>query len=332
VSPAPSAKGSLLPGFNLPYQPIRQHLYTAAELFDGFAPEEPASFARTLDFQIYRHFVSEGRGAPRNPYVGMMQALHDNAITQPTGALIAERRVAAIMGGHKMVRGSDAYMSVAVLARRLTRSGILVCSGGGPGGMEATHLGASLASYDDAALDRAVAVLKTQPVVPALGNIIGATGAVDDGLVAQAHGWFKPAYEVAGSLAGRDHSLAIPTWHYGHEPTTPFATHIAKYFQNSIREDGLLALARQGIVYAEGKAGTIQEIFQDGAQNYYQTVGHFSPMVLLGMEYWTAIYPVVDVLRKLFGAADFAKYVLVTDDVFDAARFIETFEAQLGII
>ena len=321
-----------MPGFNLPYQPIRQHLYTSAELFAGFEPEEPASFGRTLDFQIYRHFVTEGRGAPRNPYVGMMQALHDNAITQPTGTLIAERRVAAIMGGHKMPRGSDAYVNVAILARRLTRSGILVCSGGGPGGMEASHLGASLASHEDAALDRAIARLQKQPVVPALGNIVDPTGAVDDGLVAQAHEWFKPAYEVAWSLVARGQSLAIPTWHYGHEPTTPFATHIAKYFQNSIREDGLLALARQGIVYAEGKAGTIQEIFQDGAQNYYQTVGHFSPMVLLGVEYWTATYPVVDVLRKLFSPADFAKYVLLTDDVFAAARFIETFEPQLGIV
>ena len=35
---------------------------------------------------------------------------------------------------------------------------------------------------------------------------------------------------------GRDGGLGIPTWLYGHEPTTPFARVIAKYFQNSIRE------------------------------------------------------------------------------------------------
>jgi predicted Rossmann-fold nucleotide-binding protein len=255
----------------------------------------------------------------------MMQALHDNAITQPTAALIAERRVAAIMGGHKMPRDSDAYRNVALLARRLTRSGILVCSGGGPGGMEASHLGASVASQDDVELDRALAHLKLKPVVPALGNIVDSNGAIDHALVAQAHDWFKPAYEIALSTTSRDQSLAIPTWHYGHEPTTPFATHIAKYFQNSIREDGLLALAQQGVVYAEGKAGTIQEIFQDGAQNYYRTFGHFSPMVLLGVQYWTATYPVVDVLRKLFMRDDFTKYVLVTDDVSSAAQFIERF-------
>ena len=119
-------------------------------------------------------------------------------------------------------------------------------------------------------------------------------------------------------------SLAIPTWGYGHGPTTPFATHIAKYFQNSIREDGLLALAKQGIIYSEGKAGTIQEIFQDGAQNYYETFGCFSPMVLFGVQYWTTDFPVVGVLKKLF-PAEFGKRLLVTDDVHEAAEFIEKF-------
>ena len=96
-----------------------------------------------------------------------------------------------------------------------------------------------------------------------------------------------PAYQIANAITSPYDSLGIPTWHDGHEPTTPLATHIGKYFQNSIREDGLLALAKQGIVYAEGKAGTIQEIFQDGAQNYYKTFEYFSPMVLLSVKYWT---------------------------------------------
>jgi hypothetical protein len=48
-------------------------------------------------------------------------------------------------------------------------------------------------------------------------------------------------------------------------------------------------------------------------------------MVLIGVEYWTAEYPVVALLQKLFAPADFAKYVLVTDDIAAAARFIEQF-------
>jgi len=314
-----------MPGFSLPYEPIPQQLYTRTKLFEGFASDDPASWGRTADFVIYRYFVMEGRSAPTNPYIGMMQALHDNAITQSTAALIAGRRIAAIMGDHKMARDTSVYRDIAILARRLTRSGILLCTGGGPGAMEACHLGASLAAGADSDLDHALSVLKSQPVVPALGDILNSKGEVDPVLVARAHAWFKPAYEIAESILSPGQSLAIPTWHYGHEPTTPFATQIAKYFQNSLRENGLLALAKQGIVYFEGTAGTIQEIFQDGAQNFYRSFDYFSPMVLFGVEYWTAKYPVVSVLQKLFTAADFAKYVLVTDDVAAAARFIEGF-------
>lgn len=314
-----------MPGYNLPYEPIPQQLYTSARLFQGFKSDEPASWGQTVDFAIYRHFVMEGGDTPSNPYFGMMQALHDNAITQSTTGLIAGRRIAAIMGDHKMARDSAAYKDIAILSRRLTRTGILMCTGGGPGAMEASHLGASLSASADSDLDNALALLKTQPVVPALGDIVNSSGKVNRQLVAQAHAWFKPAYEISASISSPGQSLAFPTWHYGHEPTTPFATHIAKYFQNSLRENGLLAIAKQGIIYFPGKAGTIQEIFQDGTQNYYRTFDYFSPMVLFGVKYWTTEIPVIRVLQKLFAPADFARHVLVTDDVATAAQFIEHF-------
>jgi predicted Rossmann-fold nucleotide-binding protein len=312
-------------GFNLPYQPIRQKLYTGVELFQGFEPSIPASWGQTLDFAIYQHFVMKGRNAPTDPYMGMMQALHDNGIMQSTVAFLNGRRVAAIMGDHVLSRDSESYRDVAVLAHRLTKNGILICTGGGPGAMEASHLGASLAKGPVSEIDKAVALLKTQPVVPALGNIVNPEGLVDPLSVVKVHTWFKPAYEIAASISSPCESLAVPSWHYGHEPTTPFATHIAKYFQNSIREDGLLALAKQGIIYSEGKAGTIQEIFQDSTQNYYKTFDYFSPMVLFGTQYWTTTYPVVGLLQNLFTPADFSKYVLVTDNVDAAAQFIEQF-------
>ena len=195
--------------------------------------------------------------------------------------------------------------------------------------MEAGHLGAALANSNDADLDSALSRLGAYPVVPDLGKIVDSDGPADPRLVEEACAWFTPAFELARSIPTPCASLAIPTWHYGHEPPTPFATHIAKYFQNSIREDGLVAIARQGIVCMEGKAGTIQEIFQDSVQNYYHMSGEFSPMVLFGVEYWTTTYPVVGVLKQLF-APDFAKYVLVTDDVEAAAGFIERFPVSTG--
>jgi len=316
-----------MPGFSLPYEPIPQQLYTPVTLFQGFKPDDPASWGQTVDFAIYQHFVMEGRDAPTNPYIGMMQALHDNAITQCTDALVAGRRIAAVMGDHKLGRDSAAYKNIAIVSRRLTRNGFLMCSGGGSGAMEATHLGASLAAGADRDLEDALTLLKPEPVVPDLAKIVNSRGIVDPALVIQAHAWFKPAYEIFASISSPGQSLAFPTWHYGHEPATPFATHIAKYFQNSIREDGLLAFAKQGILYFEGKAGTIQEIFQDGTQNYYKMFDRFSPMVMFDVEYWTIKYPVVSVLQKLFTPAEFAKHILVTDDITAAARFIENYSS-----
>ena len=64
-------------------------------------------------------------------------------------------------------------------------------------------------------------------------------------------------------------SLSIPTWFYGHEPSNLFATGIAKYFANALREDTLLHRCRGGIVYLPGQAGTVQEIFQAVTENFY---------------------------------------------------------------
>ena len=52
-------------------------------------------------------------------------------------------------------------------------------------------------------------------------------------------------------------------------------------FSNSEREDGLLAVAKAGIVFVPGGPGTLQEVFQDAAQNAYETYGRSSPMVFL---------------------------------------------------
>lgn len=54
----------------------------------------------------------------------------------------------------------------------------------------------------------------------------------------------------------------------------------AKYFQNSIREEALVAKARTGIIYARGGGGTLREIFQDVEENYYEEeTSKFTPMI-----------------------------------------------------
>ena len=67
-----------------------------------------------------------------------------------------------------------------------------------------------------------------------------------------------------------------------------FATGIAKYFANALREDTLLHRCRGGIVYLPGQAGTVQEIFQAVTENFYAADADLvAPMVLVGMDYWT---------------------------------------------
>ena len=98
-------------------------------------------------------------------------------------------------------------------------------------------------------------------------------------------------------------SLGVPTWVYASEPTSAFSTHIAKYFTNSIREDGLLALARSGVVYTPGGAGTAQEIFTDAAQNTNTLYEVRSPMVFLGRDFHEREQPeLVLAVRRQAGA------------------------------
>lgn len=318
----------------LPFQPIRAAVYTAAELFAGFDPGTPESYAHTMDFQSYQWFVRTRRSNPVEPYAAMMRALHDSSVTLDVGSVIADRRVVGIMGGHQLPRDSDAYRSIATLGRDLARRGMLVCTGGGPGAMEAAHVGAALSQHPPAQLDATIATLAEMPDMPRLGQIVASDGSPDLRLVRIAHDWFAPAWELSRAIESPVASLSIPTWHYGYEPASPFATHIAKLFQNSIREDGLLTIARQGIVFTQGSAGTLHEVFQDAEQNFYATGSElFSPMVFLDSEYWTATLPVHQLVRSLFATAApevkkrFDEVVLITDDIREAADHLDSFEA-----
>lgn len=327
-----------MPRLPFTFDPFPRTTYSPADLFNGFDPQDPQSFAATRDFAIYREYMASGKYAPNDYFTAVMQSMHDNAVTQALRDFLSSTRArpVGVMGGHKLLRGSEAYRNVVYLARELTNRNFTMLSGGGPGAMEATHLGALLRHANDAEVEAAIQLLASRPNVPNLTDLVAADGTVDPRLVAQAHAWFAPAYEIATGVENPGESLAVPTWLYGHEPSSPLATRIAKYFQNSIREDGLLAVATSGVVYVEGRAGTLQEIFQDAAQNYYRTFGCFSPMVFLGSTYWSTTVPAIPVLRALFGQQDFESFVFVTDDVTAAADFVhshstdETAAEQIG--
>jgi predicted Rossmann-fold nucleotide-binding protein len=254
----------------------------------------------------------------------MARAVHDQQITEARDSFIDNRAVVAIMGGHAERRGSIIYRSVATIAHRLSDR-FVVASGGGPGAMEATHLGAMCT--DESVLEHSISVLTKNAEFPhGLAKLVRA-GQFDENLLHALHQWQAPAFAALGAVPReqRRQSLSIPTWFYGHEPPTPFATHIAKYFHNAIREDGLLAIADAGIIYAPGKAGTLQEIFQDAAQNYYESFGRFSPMAFLDIDgFWSDRYPVEKLLRPLFGDEKYARWVFMSSDLDKIIEFIDS--------
>lgn len=285
---------------DVPWKPYRPALYSVDELMDGYARGDHRSFATaTLDARIYGHYDEQRKRDGKTPVLeALAQRLHDHAIDDAKADLLGDdehRKVVGVMGGHALRRDEPAYRDVVRLGRALSEGGYFVTTGGGPGAMEAAHLGAWLAGHDHGALDRA---LRTLCAAPSYRD----------------EGWFDTAFEVRDAYRPGSDSLAIPTWFYGHEPTNLFASHVAKYFSNSLREDGLLAIATHGVVFAPGSAGTIQEIFQDAAQNHYLTFGVASPMLLMGREHWTNTRPVWPLLTSLAGDRAYAELLHLADD------------------
>lgn len=294
---------------DLPFEPYRPALYTADELYAGYVRGTGhRGFATdTTDAKIYAHYASNRASPPL--LVALAQRLHDHAIddalTDWLGADAAPggRKIVAIMGGHGLARGTRAYRGVARMAKDLAERGYVLASGGGPGAMEATHLGAWFAGASRADLSAALDALA---VAPTYGG----------------DRWLDSALDVKAGRPGGAESLAIPTWFYGHEPTNVFATHVAKYFSNSLREDGLLAIAKHGVVFAEGRAGTVQEIFQDACQNHYVTTGVASPMVFYGVAYWTRELPALPLLAALSRGRLYERMIAASDDEDAIVRFI----------
>jgi predicted Rossmann-fold nucleotide-binding protein len=289
-----------LPG-DLPYDPFRSSLYTRDELMGGWPGE-------TLDERIEQHVLDHGFRAPPAAEA-LAQRLHDHSIDVALSELLCadpHQRVVGIMGGATTRRDDPWYRRAAELARLLTRSGFLVATGGGPGTMEAANLGAFLAGREDSALDEALAIIGEVPSYES-----------------DPRPYMACAASVRDRFPDGETSLAIPTWFYPGEPVGQFASHVAKYFANSIREDGLLAIAVSGVVFTPGRAGTVQELFQDAAQNAYGIRGK-SPMVLFGSSYYDSnpsIYAVLKGLAARFG--DYEELVTLTDEPEDALAFLE---------
>lgn len=282
------------------YSPYRSHLYTWQELY------EEKRKGKSVDLEIYEHF-STHKYAP-TMIEALCQRIHDNSIDDALRDYLMpdqngnyQVKSIGIMGGHSTLRTDAFFHEVARTAQLLTQEGYLIISGGGPGTMEAANLGAYMSKYDEEQLADAVSTLTEAPHY------------TDDG-------FHQKALDVLNKYPEGTESLAIPTWFYGHEPSNVFASHIAKYFSNSIREDTLLAICIHGILFAPGSAGTTQEIFMDAAQNHYTTFDYISPMIFLGKKRYTEDTNLFETIKQLSKDKAYGKLVHLVDSAPEAVK------------
>ena len=293
-------EGVILPPFKgLPYDPFRYQLYTPEELL-----KETAGVS--LDQAIYCDYIAKGRWSA-DLIEALCRRIHDDGIDDALEGLrreIGPEKFVGFMGGSSNKRSDGFYKKTAQTARRLTQEGYFVVSGGGPGMMEAANLGAYLAKHTDADLDAAIEILKK------------ADGYSD------IKRWIATALEVKSKFGKGCNNLSIPTWFYGFEPTNMFATHVAKYFDNSIREGGLVQIGRRAVIFAPGSAGTRQEIFMDATQNNYGTTGQYTPMIFLGLRQYavdTPVYPLIQMLAT----NNYKDLLLIGDEPEEIVKFIK---------
>lgn len=285
---------------DLPFDPYRSGLYDATQLYGDLAyPQSPDAAIYAWSAKARRHLDGE-----------LAAVLHDHAITDALNDATAEldpRNVVGVMGGHALQRNDASFREAAQLGLELTRGGRTVLTGGGPGAMEAANLGAYLSPWPDQ-LDAALAMLASAP-------------SFRPDIEAWAQAGFAVRRQFSSTEAG--HSISIPTWFYGHEPTNVFATEIAKYFANPLREDTLLHRCRGGIIYLPGQAGTVQEIFQAVTENFYATdPTRIAPMILVGTDYWNNTYPAWPLLEQLGEGREMADAIHCVQTVAEAAELV----------
>ncbi|WP_046727852.1 LOG family protein [Streptomyces humi] len=300
------ASGALVfpPVPDLPFDPYRAFAYTPDELFESLAE----GYEATPDARSYAWF--QRTGADGDIFASMLRSIHDDAVSDALDELLADARVVGVMGGHAMARGTAEYAGAARLGRELARAGYTVATGGGPGAMEAANLGAYAAPFDDGMLDEALELLAKAPSFrPSVTE------------------WARAAFEVRGRWPDGGSSVGIPTWFYGHEPPNAFASHIAKYFANATREDGLLARSDAGVVFLPGAAGTVQEIFDNATPNYYESRGEPTPMVLVDGAHWSERLPAWQLLTALAGERSMASRIALVDRIEQASQALKRLSA-----
>lgn len=264
---------------NIPFDPNKSTLYSSEELWNGYdsIPENNTS----LDWKIYKYFVGKSKYSPSREEL-ISQRTHDanieiainNFLNVDETALPVGRKVVVLVGSHSIYRDDARYKKAAELTFELYKAGYYVVSGGGPGLMEATHLGVWMSKYSMDELNDAISIISNS-TKPIAGSNLKQYEMPD---------YWKKSLEIIAKYPNGNDSLGIPTWFYGHEGANAFSTHIAKFFSNAQREEKICAIGVNGVIFLPGGPGTAQEVFVDAAENGYASYNWYSPMVFYSEE------------------------------------------------
>ena len=149
----------------VPYCVTPKTLYCPKQLYDGFDPCREQTYKTCYDGIVYHNYKASGvQNAPA--YELLARGLHDNRMLAALNQFLdshGRNATIGVMGGHALARTDATYRQIALLGKRLTEQGFVMLSGGGPGAMEATHLGAWMAGRSNQQLDQAIEMLSPSP-------------------------------------------------------------------------------------------------------------------------------------------------------------------------
>jgi predicted Rossmann-fold nucleotide-binding protein len=278
----------ILSSMHLPFELFPRKLYGIEDLYDNFDPKIPNSYKNSRDYEIYTHFTDHQNKQKLSTFLQVTESIHDASLRMALFEYIKfneiDKKIIGVMGGHKVSRKDNEYYKIACVSKILTEKGYVMTSGGGPGMMEATHLGAYFAERTFDELEGAIEILSEAPYY-------------------SDEKWLVKSYDVTEKYPPlqKNLSIGVPTWVHGHEPPNPFPGKIAKFFAASIRQEVLIQIAKAGIIFSRGSAGTIREIYQTVEQNHYDMWDNKYPMLFFDTKYWTEQFTTYNKLKEASG-------------------------------
>ncbi|MEQ1665334.1 MAG: hypothetical protein ABL927_08175 [Bdellovibrionales bacterium] len=300
----------------MPFDQTRNILYSREDLWAGYDSNPTKN--KSLDWRIYEYFNGIAKYSPsleelkaqRSHDSGMDHAINNFFEINNLG-IPKTKKIIVIMGSHSMLRSDATYHDVARLSYDLASSGYYIVTGGGPGLMEASHLGAYMSYYKKKDLEDALSILDSSSS-PLIGDPTKQYELLD---------YWSVALKVIAKYPDGADSLGIPTWFYGHEGANIFSKHVAKYFSNALREEKICALGFYGAIFADGGPGTLQEIFMDAAQNGYGSYNIYSPMIFFSKN--KTAFEIQDFIdRSTTKAYQRLKMTYVSSDSTEVGKFL----------